>query len=456
MDPTLSYTHGALYNGDTNTVFSGALGRTAGENVGSSYAINQGTLSAGSNYTILFTPGVTFAITPATTTAQLTVTSSVQYSDLATFTVTLSPDQILGNAPATGVQFKLDGNNIGAVQTLIDAGANLTGTLTTQILVGLGNHTVSAVFSGVHGNFTVSSPGNKILVVTQEDAYAEYTGLLYVTTASASSGNATVVLSATIQDITATPLAAGDTNYGDIRNAKVTFINQDTNTVIAANQPVGLVNPGDTKTGIATYSWAVNIGNADSATYTVGIIVTNYYGGSASADSVAIDVKKPTPGSVGGGGYLVNVSSEGAYAGKTGAKTNFGLNVKFNKNNTNLQGNTNIIIRKQQSDGVHVYQVKSNATDSLNLTSLSTGIYQATFTSKANLTDITNPAAPISLGGNKQLQVTITDNGEPGSTDTIGMMLTDTDGALLFSSKWSGTNTVEAVLGGGNLQVRPN
>ena len=62
-DPTLTYTHGTLYNGDTDSVFTGALARAAGENVGS-YAINQGTLSAGSNYTIQFTDGVTFAITP--------------------------------------------------------------------------------------------------------------------------------------------------------------------------------------------------------------------------------------------------------------------------------------------------------------------------------------------------------------------------------------------------------
>src|SRR5207249_383602 len=61
--PTLTYTFGTLYNGDTSSVFSGALSRAAGENVGS-YAITLGTLSAGSNYTIVFTAGVTFAITP--------------------------------------------------------------------------------------------------------------------------------------------------------------------------------------------------------------------------------------------------------------------------------------------------------------------------------------------------------------------------------------------------------
>jgi len=455
-NPVLAYTHGALYNGDTDAVFSSALSRAAGENVGS-YAITVGTLSAGSNYTIIFTSGVTFAITPAGTSAALTVTSPVQYSDLSTFVVTLSPNSILGVQPATGVQFKIDGNNIGALQTLTAGGGSLTASLTPQILVGPGNHAITAVFTGVNSNFTVNSPSSQNLAVTQEDARAAYTGLLYVTTSSPASSTATVVLSATIQDITATADAAGDTNFGDIRNATVTFINRDTNAPIATNLPVGLVNAGDTKTGTATYSWTVDIGNADAATYTIGVIVNNYYTRNSSTENATLDVKKPTPGSIGGGGFLINASSAGTYAGTPGAKTNFGLNVKFNKNNTNLQGNTNIIIRQTDGSGiVHVYQIKSNATDSLNITSPSAGVYKASFTAKATVTDITNPLAPVSLGGNKNLQIMITDNGEPGSADTIAIMLTDSGGGLLFSSMWNGTTALEQLLGGGNLQVRPN
>ncbi|MGZ5932368.1 MAG: MBG domain-containing protein, partial [Rhizomicrobium sp.] len=65
-DPALTYGVSGLVNGDTSAVFSGALSRASGENVGS-YAISQGTLSAGTNYTIAFT-GANFAITPATLT----------------------------------------------------------------------------------------------------------------------------------------------------------------------------------------------------------------------------------------------------------------------------------------------------------------------------------------------------------------------------------------------------
>src|SRR5439155_10163259 len=51
-DPTLTYqvTSGALVGGDT---LSGSLSRVAGETVGS-YAINESTLTAGTNYTLSF------------------------------------------------------------------------------------------------------------------------------------------------------------------------------------------------------------------------------------------------------------------------------------------------------------------------------------------------------------------------------------------------------------------
>ncbi len=65
-DPSLTYTYSGLTNGDTASVFSGALSRTAGETVaGGPYAINQNTLDAGSNYTISYT-GNNLSITPAT------------------------------------------------------------------------------------------------------------------------------------------------------------------------------------------------------------------------------------------------------------------------------------------------------------------------------------------------------------------------------------------------------
>src|SRR5437879_13272705 len=60
-NPVLAYTHGTLYNGDTDAGSEERRVGKEGENIGN-YAISKETLSAGSNYTILFTTVVTFAI----------------------------------------------------------------------------------------------------------------------------------------------------------------------------------------------------------------------------------------------------------------------------------------------------------------------------------------------------------------------------------------------------------
>ena len=79
---------------------------------------------------------------------------------------------------------------------------------------------------------------------------------------------------------------------------------------------------------------------------------------------------------------------------------------------------------------------------------------QANFTGKANIQDITNPLNPVSVEGNATLQLWVTDNGEPGISDTLAIQVLSKDGGTWFTSNWDGTRTVEQVLGGGNLSVR--
>ena len=83
----------------------------------------------------------------------------------------------------------------------------------------------------------------------------------------------------------------------------------------------------------------------------------------------------------------------------------------------------------------------------------STRASNATFNSKASIQDITNPLAPVSIDGNATLQVTMTDEGSPGTNDTIGITVWNKSGGLWFSSSWSGTKTIEQLLAGGNLVV---
>src|SRR5205814_12960 len=102
-----------------------------------------------------------------------------------------------------------------------------------------------------------------------------------------------VTLAATIKDISA---VLGDPAYdsypGDIRNATITFINRDNNTIIAANVPLGLVSPLDTKVAVAVYNWNVTI-TGDAQSFTVGIIIGNYYLRNSGDDNTVITVAKP-------------------------------------------------------------------------------------------------------------------------------------------------------------------
>jgi hypothetical protein len=68
-NPTLSYTYSGLVNGDNASVFTGSLATVATANSpAGSYSITQGTLSAGTNYTINFTAG-TLTVTGANSAA---------------------------------------------------------------------------------------------------------------------------------------------------------------------------------------------------------------------------------------------------------------------------------------------------------------------------------------------------------------------------------------------------
>ncbi len=101
------------------------------------------------------------------------------------------------------------------------------------------------------------------------------------------------------------------------------------------------------------------------------------------------------------------------------------------------------------TDENRVYQIKSNAINQLSVDSPN-----ATFDSKANIQDITDPLNPISIDGNAALQMTLTDNGEPGSSDSIAITLWNKNGGLWYSSNWDGIKTIEQNLDGGNLVVK--
>lgn len=171
-DPTLTYTSSGLVDGDNIT---GSLSRASGENVGT-YAINQGTLTAGNNYSISYT-GANLTINKAA----LTVTAKAQ-------TITY------GGSIATG---------IGQVTTegLVTGDALTTVTLTPS--------TANATTSGT---ITPSAAGTTKGITNYSVTYN--TGLLTINKASI---NPTVSMNGwTYGGVATNPSVTGNTGNGTV------------------------------------------------------------------------------------------------------------------------------------------------------------------------------------------------------------------------------------------------
>jgi hypothetical protein len=297
--------------------------------------------------------------------------------------------------------------------------------------------------------------------VLPEDARTWYHGPTFAATTSATTGSATLLPRSTVRDITSVVPAdaAWDPWPGDIRKATLTFVDRAAASLCAAPSVDAVFSPFDVfiaarSIGVGTCPWVASV-PIDAIEYTVGTVIGGYYVRNSGAENAVVTVARPLSSFITGGGFIVVDNSAGAFAGTDGTHANFGFHVKFNKKLTNLQGGANIIVRS----GGRVYQIKSNSTDSLGVVTNT-----AQFEAKASITDVTDPAAPVVIGGNYVLQMRMTDVSELDAADQIGFALWDirktgsgqhatTTQLLLFSSNWNGNQTLTQQLGGGNLMV---
>ncbi|MEZ0005650.1 hypothetical protein ABH942_001007 [Flavobacterium sp. 28YEA47A] len=132
-DPVLTYTITGLANGDTNAILSGALTRTAGENIGT-YTIEQGTLAASSNYTVTYT-GANFNITRAT----LNIVADTKSKVYGTIDPALT--------------YAVTGLTNGDDQTII------TGALTRTAGENIGTYTIGQGTLAATGNYDIAYTG---------------------------------------------------------------------------------------------------------------------------------------------------------------------------------------------------------------------------------------------------------------------------------------------------------
>jgi hypothetical protein len=417
-----------------------------------------------SNYTVANIPGtLTIVVVPVITSVTTNVTTQ-QYSDAVTFTATITggaPVVIGADGAALSVTFKV-GNQVMGIIPLIVSGNNLVAVLEDKQLVeGLvgqmapGVKNVTAIFDTPNINYGLSSSNNTAtcsLTIDKENADITYTGQDYISLPSTTATSVIVSLSATVRDL----FSGADGKRGNIKNAKVTF--RRDNPVYGVVLGTAGITPAlmtDSTIGTVVTSFSYTLSStelqAGGANLQVYAVVDNYYTGGTSDVATTITVARPGADFVTGGGYLRNTSCAGAIAGTLGLKTNFGFNMQYNKTGSNLKGQCNIIIR---SNG-RIYQVKSNAVNTLVVSASSSSGTPAYFNTKANYSDITNPLSPIPMGGNMDLTVKMNDVSKGGQGDQVSILILNPNTSqVIYSSNWSGVQTVLQNLGGGNVSVR--
>jgi len=162
VEPILTYSVSpSLVTGDS---FTGTLARAAGDNVGA-YAITQGSLSAGSNYSLSYT-GDNFTITSKAITVTADASQAKVYGAVdPVLTYSVSPSLETGDS-FTGTLARAAGNNVGTyviTQGSLSAGSNYAlsyagdnFTITSKVIAVTANASQSKVYGEVEPILTYS------------------------------------------------------------------------------------------------------------------------------------------------------------------------------------------------------------------------------------------------------------------------------------------------------------
>jgi hypothetical protein len=371
------------------------------------------------NYTSAY-KDVTMTIAPAGVTLTVSATN-VQYSDSTTITYSVStvPPGLTGT-----LQFRI-GTRLLTPTVPVSGGAS--GTYTAIVTELPGSYPVTAIFTSSSGNFlSANLTATNQLLVNQENATVKYTGTTYAWVNS--NDQAPISLTAMVYD-------DPDKYPGDVTNARVSFINRDNGAPMGTCKDVrvDLVDPSNRTYGTATCNWVGNLQKTDNAeTFTVGVVVSYAYGRDVTGDDTFITLARNAQSQILTLGTSISegaapVSNRGAVSG--GAS--FAFDVTYNKSLTNLQGSASLTF----SAGGRYYRVKSNSLVSLvRQVSNASGDGTATLTSKASITDVTNPSSPVAVEGNATIAFDVTSSGAGAPGDKVAITVSGKDGGVVYSN----------------------
>ncbi|HSK72561.1 MAG TPA: post-COAP-1 domain-containing protein, partial [Pyrinomonadaceae bacterium] len=383
--------------------------------------VNLPAVAAGKNVTLLFIAGSDSAATVANShwridsislinsyeCAKVATTTSVaasagQYSDQTTLSATIGADC---PDPVGSLEFKVNGVSVGTVAV------NGTGIYSTPYTItnAPGNHTISANFVSSN-HYYQNSSGSNTLTVSKEDASVAFPNSnpfsVKVSTAGGTAGPITICA-----DIT----EVADGSAGNISNATASF---SFSPVSGGSSPTPSATTYSGGGVGGTLRACTMVSNVRVDVYDVTVTVNGYYTGTGSTVLAVFD---PSLGFVTGGGTVLN----------NGNVATFGINIKYLKNGK-PQGSLLYIERRPGGE----IKIKSNALDSLSIVN-----NMAIILTKATLNGI----------GNHNIRMTVVDNGEPGSSDQLGLQTTSPSNAPIADLTFGLTT-----LKGGNIQVPQN
>ncbi len=271
-DPTPTFNVAGLVGGDTGTVLSGTLGRTAGENVGN-YGFTLGNVSAGANYVLALSPAAgLFSITPKAITYSIADSSSTYGTRASIGAVTLTGvllnDSVSGVTAvrnAAGQAVTLAANTPAAVYTTLLTG--LTGASAgNYVLAATGNSPGLLTVNKATLNLAVASVGksfgapNPALTYTADGFVAGDTAAALISTTASDAGSNKLAITTTA----ATDSPAGDypiTVSGQLANYNV-VATPGTLTIAQPIMPQVPVAPGTSGGSISSTGLNFTNGNA--------------------------------------------------------------------------------------------------------------------------------------------------------------------------------------------------
>jgi hypothetical protein len=380
------------------------------------------------NYNVTAHNPATLTVNPDPTAITLDSKTSGANFDCVDNKYTATLKDTITNQGLAGVVLKL---TIGtqSVTDTTDSNGLAEFELTLNQPVGTKTESVEYV-SGLNANYVAPTTVSRNFNVTPDvnvgpgtDATTLYTGSSFFWTTSSTSSTATLTLSATIQD-------TSEECAGLITTAKVSFLVSTTGPTgqfnpvpNAQNLPVGLVDPNNRQVGAASAISQYNIGNNQSITLIVRVVVGGQYSFTGAQYDSMVTIGKPGQvNSLMGGGTLENDSipyPASGYLGVNSIESSFGSQVIYNKKGINPQGQVTVNIRScNKIDGTvdpncdpddssthHVYWIKSNSISELSLISGS-----ASFGAKTNGYELLLDGSKANFDSGNSIQLIFTPN----------------------------------------------